>query len=446
MSDHGNADGATGQSTAEDETFAGFLSRDRVILLILASVQFTSIVDFMVVMPLGKQLERILNLSHAQFGVIISSYTFAAGLAGLVASVVVDRFARRPAFLTLYAGFLAGTLLCGLAPNYWTLLAARFVTGAFGGILGGMAMAIIGDVFHESRRGRATGALMSAFAVASVFGVPIGQVLGLRFGWHAPFLVLAVLGLPILFIAARALPRLDAHLHKASREHPLEQLRSIFTDTNHLRAFALTVSLMLGNFCIFPYLSPYLVANVGIREEHLPIAYILGGALTLVGAPLAGRMADRYGKLRVYRVIAPLSAVVMLALTNLPVVPLWIAVVTMALLMLCNAGRMVPAMAMITSSVLPHRRGGFLGANAAVQHIAAGIGTSIGGQVLATATDGRVLNFPVAGLIGAGVTVASLWLAGRLRMAEAVPASRMDITLEGVSADLGEPVPIIEPM
>ena len=415
------------------------------ILLVLATVQFTSIVDFMVVMPLGPQLEKRLNLSPAQFGLIISSYTFAAGLAGLVATVVVDRFARRPAFLTLYVGFLAGTLMCGMAPNYATLLAARFLTGAFGGILGGMAMAIIGDVFHEERRGRATGALMSAFAMASVFGVPIGLTLGLRFGWHSPFLVLAVLGLPILFIAARALPRLDGHLQKASREHPLEQLRSTFADSNHLRAFALSVSLMLGSFAVLPFLSPFLVANVGVAQKHLPIAYIVGGALTLIGAPLAGRMADRYGKLRVYRAIAPMTAALMILVTNLPPVPLGIAVATMALLMLSNAGRMVPAMAMLTSSVLPHRRGGFLGANAAVQHIAAGLGTSIGGQVLSRSSDGKLLHYPVAGLIGAGVTLVSLWLAGRLRMAESVQASRMDVMLAGAECDACEPAPIIEP-
>jgi predicted MFS family arabinose efflux permease len=438
-------DGSTNGRAAPPSGPAGLVARERLILLILASVQFTSIVDFMVVMPLGPQLERTLRLTPAQFGWIVSSYTFAAGLAGLLATVVVDRFARRPAFLTLYAGFLAGTLLCGLAPNYPTLLAARFLTGAFGGILGGMAMAIIGDVFREERRGRATGALMSAFALASVFGVPIGLALGLRLGWHAPFLVLAALGLPVLFIAARALPRLDAHLHDAARERPLAQLWSTFSEPNHLRAFALTVAMMLGSFSVFPYLSPYLVTNVGVAEHELTVAYIAGGALTLVGAPLAGRMADRHGKLRVYRWIAPLTAALLLAITNLPRVPLYVAVGTMALLMLSNAGRMVPAMAMITSSVLPHRRGGFLGANAAVQHMAAGLGTSLGGLLLARSADGRLLHYPSVGLIGAAATLASLALAGRLRVADAVPASRDDITLAAASAIEDEPLPVIDP-
>ncbi|MFO0890282.1 MAG: MFS transporter [Isosphaeraceae bacterium] len=168
-----------------------------VLLLILASVQFTSIVDFMVVMPLGPQLRRTMDLNASQFGWIVSSYTVSAGVAGLVASTFLDRFGRKRAFLSLFVGFLAGTLCCGLAGSYSGLLLARVVTGAFGGILGGMALAIVGDVFPEERRGRATGVLMSSFALASVVGVPACLAVGTRFGWHVPFLALAALGLPI---------------------------------------------------------------------------------------------------------------------------------------------------------------------------------------------------------------------------------------------------------
>ncbi len=214
--------------------------RECLILFVLAAVQFTSIVDFVVVMPLGPLLEEELSLTPARFGLIVSSYTYAAGVAGLFASVILDRFARRTAFLGLYVGFLAGTLACGVAPTYeW-----RVLTGAFGGVLGGMAMAIVGDVFPEHRRGTATGALMSAFALASVVGVPAGLALGQQFGWHVPFLTLAILGVPTFFVAAIALPRLDAHLGtKREHEHSLAQLKATFTEPNHLRAFALTVSM-----------------------------------------------------------------------------------------------------------------------------------------------------------------------------------------------------------
>ena len=403
--------------------------RERLILFVLAAVQFTSIVDFMIVMPLGPQLERELGLTPATFGQIVSSYTYAAGVAGLFASVLVDRFARRTAFLAVFAGFLLGTLACGLAPGYGWLLAARVLTGAFGGILGGLALAIIGDVFPENRRGWASGMLMSAFAVASVVGVPLGIMLGHRFGWHVPFVTLAALGVPVFFAAASALPRLDRHL-TSKRQHPFVHLRDVFTEPNHLRAFALTVALMFGGFTAIPFLSPYLVSNVGVTEGELAVVYIAGGVLTLVGSPVAGRLADRFGKLLVFRCVSPLFAVAVLAATNLPPASLLMASVVMAAVMLTSAGRMVPAMAMITSSVAPSRRGGFLGANSAVQHVAAGLGASIGGQIL-TKHDGKLEHFPVVGLISVVGTLLSLWLAGRLQI---VTAEHSTSAIESLAA------------
>src|SRR3954465_880433 len=184
--------------------------REQLVLLVLAAVQFTTIVDFMIVMPLGPQLMRTVRIDPGQFGLVVSSYTFAAGLAGLIASGIADRFARRTTFMVLYAGFLLGTLCCALAPDYRMLVLARFVTGAFGGILGGMSMAIIGDVFPEERRGRAVGSLMTGFALATVAGVPAGLYVGTRFGWHVPFLCLVVLGIPVLAVSAFVLPPLKA--------------------------------------------------------------------------------------------------------------------------------------------------------------------------------------------------------------------------------------------
>ncbi len=398
---------------------------ERTVVLTLSAVQFTSIVDFMVIMPLGSRLMRELHVQPEQFGWIVSSYTFAAAVAGLVAASVMDRFGRRSAFLSLYAGFLVGTLLCGLAPNFWALLAARVVTGAFGGILGGLALAIIGDVFPEERRGRATGALMSAFALASVVGVPFGLFLGTRMGWHAPFLLLVVLGLPILAVGYRVLPPLREHLegHPKARAHPLHLLASTFAEPNHLRAFALVVSMMLGGFAVITYLSPYLVLNVGVSEDELFWVYVAGGALTLFTSPVVGRLADYFGKLRVYQVIAPLSALLMLLATHLPRVPLFAAMMVFGLFMVTNSGRMIAAMAMITGTVAPHRRGGFMSANSAVQHVAAGVGAWLGGQMLAENADHSLRHFGRVGWMAAGFTLLSLYLAGRLRPAVSTPVT-----------------------
>ncbi len=417
-------------------------SSEKLILLILAAVQFTTIVDFMIVMPLGPQLMRTLNINPAQFGVIVSSYTFAAGAAGLVASSIIDRFARRTTFMVLYAGFLLGTLLCAFAPTYETLVAARVLTGAFGGILGGMAMAIIGDVFPENRRGRATGSLMTGFSLASVAGVPFGLFLGTNYGWHIPFVALVIGGLPALLLTPFALPALNAHVGK-QHAHPLSSLVDTFTQSNHLRAFALIIALMLSSFTVFPYLSEYLVKNVGLTEQELPLIYIAGGALTLLAAPVIGRLADHFGKLLTFRVIAPGSAILLLIMTHLPTTATPIVVAIFGALMVCNAGRMIPAMAMITSSVASHRRGAFLSANSSVQHIAAGFGASIGGAMITQSPTGKLGHFGAVGWIAASATLLSLWLAGRVRITDDPQVSAESISLPAAAeatTDAGEPL------
>ncbi len=431
-----------------DEAEALGPGRERAILLALAAMQFTSIVDFMIVMPLGPRLMEALGLSPTRFGLIVSSYTLAAGAAGLVASMLIDRFDRRRAFLSLYAGFLVGTLLCGLAPGYGTLLAARVVTGAFGGILGGLALAIIGDVFPDERRGRATGALMSAFALASVAGVPIGLYLGTHFGWQTPFLVLAVLGLPVLFVAGRALPPLRGHLDHQSDASPLAALVDTLTRPDHLRAYALIVTLMFGGFAVIPYISTYLVRNAGVSELRLPWVFVAGGAVTLFGAPIVGWLSDRYGKLRIYLVVAPVSAAMMLAVTNLPRVGLGLAAATVAGLMCSNAGRMICALALVTGSVEPRRRGGFLSVNSSLQHLSTGLGAYVGGRIIVEVPGGALRHFDRVGLIGAGATLLSLWLAGRLRLVSgAAPVANPAFSLGAAAEAQGnpaDPIPAVE--
>lgn len=401
---------------ASHEPAARSTLQERLILLVLATVQFTSIVDFMVILPLEPELNRSIGMNPARFSMVVSAYTLMAGLAGLVSTLFLDRFARRPTYLVLFGGFLLGTLACGVAPNFATLLAARGLTGVFGGILGGMSMTIIGDVFPENRRGQATGVLMMSFSMASVLGVPIGLTLGQNYGWHTPFLVLAGLCVPFFILAANVLPRLDAHLQNQRQENPVARLKGIFLEANHLRAFALTTALMISGFSVITFIAPYLVANVGMAEGNLKYPYIAGGLVTLVGMPIIGRLADRFGKLRVYRYLIPANAACLLMMTCLPpLLPLALILLAVSMTMLSNAGRMVPAMAMITSSVEPRLRGGFMGANSAVQHLAASLGTIFAGLILAKPENGPIEHFSIVGLMAAAVSLSTLWLAGRLR-------------------------------
>jgi predicted MFS family arabinose efflux permease len=214
---------------------------------------------------------------------------------------------------------------------------------------------------------------------------------------------------------------LNAHVGK-THVHPVQSLLETFSHASHLNAFALIVALMISSFTVFPYLSPYLVANVGMTEEQLPLVYIAGGGLTLFAAPIIGRLADWYGKLTIYRITVPASSVLLLVITHLPPVPVAIAVVVFSALMVCNVGRMIAAMAMITSSVEPHRRGAFLSANPSVQHIAGGVGSYLGGLIVTQSVAGKIEHFGAVGCIAAASTLASLWLAGRVRIVDPMSA------------------------
>jgi predicted MFS family arabinose efflux permease len=259
---------------------------------------------------------------------------------------------------------------------------------------------------------------MSAFALASVVGVPVGLELGTRLDWHAPFLVLAALGAPVLGVAFWAMPALNAHITTGVQQRSLAKITETLFHPPHLRAFALIVMLMFGAFAVIPYISSYLVANVGVEKSELKWIFIVGGACTLISSPIIGRLADRFGKLLVYRVMAPMSAVMMLVITTLPRAGLFVAIAAVSGLMISNSGRMVCAMAMITGAVEPRRRGGFMSANSSLQHMATGLGAYVGGLIIVEASDGSWQHYNVVGMIGATATIITLWLAGRLRSAE----------------------------
>jgi predicted MFS family arabinose efflux permease len=307
-----------------------------------------------------------------------------------------------------------------------------------------MAMAIIGDVFPDERRGRATGALMSAFSLASVAGIPFGLYMGTTFGWHVPFLMLAALGCPVLAVAALTLPPLRDHVGQTVALHPLRAVVEMFRHANHLWAFTLIGVLMIGGFAVSPFVSAYLVANVGITEENLPWVFVVAGSLTFFSAPAIGWWSDRYGKLLLFRVLIPMSAAVTVIVTSLPAGRPYLAVAAVSVLFIANSGRMIPAMAMVTGSVVPQRRGGFMSANSSIQHLSAGLGSFLGGLLVTEGANKQLEHFGTVGVLGAAVTLSTLWIAGRLRPATVaerpitVPQS-LAAAAEG-AFDVGEPL------
>jgi len=379
-------------------------------------MQFTHVLDFMIMMPLGPQFMRLFALDPQQFAVLVSAYTFAAAASGFVSAFWIDRFGRKRALLAMYAGFIVATALCGLAPNYPLLLLARIVAGIFGGVIGALIMTIVADVLPYSRRARGTALVASAFSLAAVLGVPVGLWFAAQYSWRMPFLALAAMSVAVGVVTWRVLPPLDANVRDAPRRNPRAQFRAIFGDRNHLTAFGFIVALMLSVFTVVPFIAPYNVANVGIAEADLPYIYFAGGLTTLFTAQVIGYLADKYGKKRVFTVLALLSLVPILVTTHLPRVPLAWVVAATVMFFVFVPGRFGPAMALVTGSVSPRLRGSFMSFNAAVQQLGSGVAAFVAGLIIGRAADGTLTGYDWVGWLSAGFTLLAVWLAWRIHI------------------------------
>ncbi|MEZ5613680.1 MAG: MFS transporter [Rhodocyclaceae bacterium] len=395
--------------------------RERLLLLTLAGIQFAHILDFMVMMPLGPILMHELAIGTHEFGLLVSAYTFTGAGTGLLAATFVDRFERKRLLLAVFALFTLATLACGLAPGYGLLMLARCAAGAFGGVLGAMVQTMVGDLIPFERRGRASGVIMSAFALSTVAGVPLSLLLASHFGWRAPFILIAALAAVLLALGWRLLPTLRGHLPGAvtgesERARPLAAMLAVLGDANHLRALAFVSLIMLSGFMVIPYITIYSVANVGIRQEDLYLIYLAGGCATFFTSRLIGRLADRHGKVRIYRLVALCSIAPLLIQTHLPPVPLWLMVIASTIFFIFVPGRMVPAMAIITSAVKPELRGTFLSISGAMQQLASGTAAWIGGLIITQDAAGQVLRYGLVGWLAAAATLLAMTLAGRVQV------------------------------
>ncbi|HET9045925.1 MAG TPA: MFS transporter [Casimicrobiaceae bacterium] len=386
------------------------------ILLTLAAMQFTHIVDFMIMMPLGPQFMRLFAIDPQHFGFLVSIYTFAAAASGFVAAFRIDRYGRKRALVTMYAGFIVATALCGLAPSYPLLLAARALAGLFGGVVGALIITIVADVVPYARRARGTALVASAFSLAAVLGVPLGLWFANHYSWRAPFLVLAAFSVGMIAIAWRLLPALDANVAHAPRLAPLAQLRAVFGVPTHLRAFAFMIALMMSVFTVVPFIAPYNVMNVGVAEPDLPIIYFAGGLTTLFTAQIIGWLADRYGKRRLFIGLAFASLVPLFTLTHLPRAPLAVAVGVAVVFFVFVPGRFGPATALVTGSVEPRLRGSFMSFNASMQQLGAACASLLAGLIVGRGADGALTRYDWVGFISMGCTLIAIALSRRIHV------------------------------
>jgi len=387
--------------------------RERVTLLTLAAVQFTHILDFMIMMPLGAQLMRGFQISPAQFTQLVACYGLAAAVSGFIGGFFMDRFDRKRALLTLYTGFGLATFACGLAPTHHWLMVARLAAGAFGGLAGSMVTAMVGDIIPPARRGRAMTYVTVAFPVASVLGVPAGLVLAGLYGWHAPFFLLGGCAALNLVIAGLALP----HLRTAVADHdPRRQMREIVSHGVHLRAFAVGAVVVMAGGVLIPFIAPSFIANVGLDERvQLPLTYAVGGLATMVTMPLVGWLSDHMDRLKLLTWLSAAAVVVVLVLVRLGPSPVGVAALMMALFMVTMSGRFAPAMTMVTNAVEARYRGGFMSVNAALQQAASGCANVFAGLFVTSTATGHLAGLPVLGYISVAFFALTVLCAYELR-------------------------------
>ncbi len=393
------------------------VAREKLLLITLAVIQFTAILDFLIIIPLEPQYTRVFGIGPRQFGMIIASYGISAGLAGVAAGFFLDRFDRKKALLFLYGGFALGTLFCALAANYPMLVMARFVAGAFGGLVGAVILAIVGDVVPMERRGAAMGLVMSSFSVCSIAGVPLGIYVAAVFSWHVPFFAIAILSGLILLAAVYVTPPLRGHLAHVHEDHPVARTWAVMTHPDHQKAFIFMALLTVAGFMVFPFVAAYMSANIGFSDKELGWIYVFGGTCTLFSMNLVGRWADRAGKMRVFTLVSLSTAVPLLLVTNLPRVPLPVALAVTTLLFICMSARMVPAMAMMTAVVEARYRGGFMSINSAVQQLAMGAASLGSGMILGENSRHEITRFPLNGALAVACAYTCIYLARFLKAA-----------------------------
>ena len=395
------------------------IRNERLLIFILAVIQFTHIVDFMIMMPLGKQFMEIYDISPQQFSLLVSSYAFSAFLAGLVSALFIDRFDRRHALLLLYTGFTIGTLVCALAPSYPIFLAARAFTGAFGGTMGALILAVVGDVVPFERRGAAIGTVMIAFSAAAIVGVPAGIYLAGNYGVSMPFWVVGMVSFIVLVISYFAIPALRSHLVEIDGEQinasPQEVIQAVSTDPNQRSALLFSLVLILGHFTIIPFIAPYLQLNIGFTENQVALLYAIGGSVTVVCMPLFGRLADRYGHATIFTIASVGAFFSIYAITNLPQVALPVALLIATSFFMVASGRNIPATTLVTSVVKAEKRGSFMSIRQSVNEAGLALSSLIAGLIVVERPDGSLGQYHLVGYFTIGMSILAVFLARRLK-------------------------------
>jgi predicted MFS family arabinose efflux permease len=376
-----------------------FTPYQKLVVGMIAFLQFTIVLDFMIMSPLGALLLRDLHIPTTAFGLVVSVYAFSAALSGLLAAGFADRFDRKKMLLFFYVGFMGGTLLCGLAPTYRFLLFARIVTGVFGGVIGSISMAIVADLFPFTMRGRVMGIVQTAFATSQVLGLPIGFYLANHLGWHAPFIMIVGLCVVGGVLIVVKLKPITGHLALQRDGNPFVHLFRTVSEGRYIRAFFTTTLLATGGFMLMPFGSTFTINNIGISGDALSLIYLVTGIVTFVAGPTVGRLSDKWGKYKLFVAGSSLTAVLVVIYTHLGRTPLPIVIAINSLLFVGVTSRMISASALMSAVPAPASRGAFMSVNSSLQQFAGGVGAYVAGLIVVQTPGGALAHYDILGYV-----------------------------------------------
>ncbi|HEY2648767.1 MAG TPA: MFS transporter [Puia sp.] len=392
-----------------------FTGYQKFTIFLLAITMFTVVLDFMVMSPLGDILMKSLNIKPAHFGLAVSAYAFSAGISGLLTAGFADRFDRKKLLLFFYTGFIAGTLLCGVANTYPLLVGARIITGLFGGVIGSISMAIVADLFDLQHRGRVMGFMQMGFGASQVLGIPIGLYLANLWGWHAPFLWVGTMAIIIAILIAVKLKPLTKHLAIQQDKSALRHLLHTLAKKDYRIGFSATALLSIGGFMMMPFGSAFAINNLHITQHQLPLLFMVAGLSTLIVMPLIGKLSDKVDKFKIFVGASVWMAVIVVIYTNLAVTPLWLVVIFNVLMMCGIMSRMVPSSALITAVPVLQDRGAFMSINSSLQQIAGGVAAAFAGMIVIQKDKFSPLeHYNTLGYIIVGISAVSAFLLYRV--------------------------------
>ena len=402
-----DGDAVAAPNKAAATKFTGY---QRFVVALLAFLQFSIVLDFMIISPLGAMIMPDLDISPQRFGEIVSAYAFSAGFSGLLAAGFADRFDRKRFLLFFYAGFVLGTALCALAPNYPLLLTARIVTGFFGGVIGSIVLAIATDLFPLEMRGRVMGVVQTAFSASQVLGIPAGLYIANLWGWHVTFLAIILIAIPVGLIIVFYMRPVSGHLMLKQEENPWKHLTATVFEPRFTMAFVTTALLVTGGYMLMPFGSVFTVNNLGIPLTDLPTIYLASGFFTIFTGPLIGRASDAFGHLRIFAFGCVVTIIMVLIYTHLGHVSLVTVIVVSVLMFVGIFSRLIPSRALMSAIPEPTKRGSFNAISASLQQVCGGVASVIAGVIVVQGADGNLQHFDLLGYIVVGTTLLSLVL------------------------------------